>query len=237
MKVSGRRRSVMRIFPWVRGGPGSVPAFPPWVVRVRGWWIAGFFGGGETVGQVASRWSGSFARLRGAFVRRFVLHVLPAGHRRLRHHGLLVGAGRKAGIARIRALLGQPPAIAPPRGGSRSPPHPAPALPLLRWPHARNRGYPAWPEPPVARPTEGPRSPMTRPSPGPSPSRPPHTGSGPSVRVLPANRGAPRRQDGRPRCPSPGCPCPVSARPGARTEHDPRWRRPRSRPSASFPDA
>lgn len=39
------------------------------------------------------------------FIRRFLIHVLPDGFHRIRHYGLLAGAGRKANIARIRALL------------------------------------------------------------------------------------------------------------------------------------
>ena len=40
------------------------------------------------------------------FIRRFLIHVLPDGFHRIRHYGLLAGAGRKANIARIRTLLG-----------------------------------------------------------------------------------------------------------------------------------
>ena len=39
------------------------------------------------------------------FIRRFLIHVLPDGFHRIRHYGLLASAGRKANIARIRALL------------------------------------------------------------------------------------------------------------------------------------
>jgi hypothetical protein len=42
------------------------------------------------------------------FIRRFLLHVLPKGFHRIRHYGLLAGAGRKANIARARELLGEP---------------------------------------------------------------------------------------------------------------------------------
>ncbi|MCP4380998.1 MAG: IS91 family transposase [Hyphomicrobiales bacterium] len=41
-----------------------------------------------------------------AFIRRFLLHVLPDGFHRIRHYGLLANASRKANIAKIRALLG-----------------------------------------------------------------------------------------------------------------------------------
>jgi len=41
------------------------------------------------------------------FLRRFLLHVLPAGFHRIRHYGLLA-AGARADIGRIRALIGGP---------------------------------------------------------------------------------------------------------------------------------
>src|ERR1035437_2157172 len=44
------------------------------------------------------------------FIRRFLLHVLPKGIHRIRHYGLLARAGRKANVARARALLAVPPA-------------------------------------------------------------------------------------------------------------------------------
>ncbi len=40
------------------------------------------------------------------FIRRFLLHVLPDGFHRIRHYGLLAGAGRKDTLARVRAMLG-----------------------------------------------------------------------------------------------------------------------------------
>lgn len=39
------------------------------------------------------------------FIRRFLLHVLPAGFHRIRHYGLLANAGRRENLARARALL------------------------------------------------------------------------------------------------------------------------------------
>jgi len=39
------------------------------------------------------------------FIRRFLLHVLPSGFHRIRHYGLLAGAGRVANIERARQLL------------------------------------------------------------------------------------------------------------------------------------
>ena len=44
-----------------------------------------------------------------AFIRRFLLDVLPKGFHRIRHYGLLASAGRKANIARARTLLAVPP--------------------------------------------------------------------------------------------------------------------------------
>ncbi|HMW52247.1 MAG TPA: IS91 family transposase [Thiobacillaceae bacterium] len=42
------------------------------------------------------------------FMRRFLLHVLPAGFHRIRHYGLLANAGRRENLARARALLEVP---------------------------------------------------------------------------------------------------------------------------------
>jgi len=42
------------------------------------------------------------------FMRRFLLHVLPSGFHRIRHYGLLANAGRRANLARVRALLDVP---------------------------------------------------------------------------------------------------------------------------------
>ena len=47
------------------------------------------------------------------FIRRFLLHVLPKGFHRMRHYGLLASAGRKANVARARALLAVPPVAEP----------------------------------------------------------------------------------------------------------------------------
>ena len=43
------------------------------------------------------------------FIRRFLLHVLPAGFHRIRHYGLFANGGRAENLARARQLLGQPP--------------------------------------------------------------------------------------------------------------------------------
>lgn len=45
------------------------------------------------------------------FIRRFLIHVLPDGFHRIRHYGLLAGAGRKANVAKIRKLLGAEPPL------------------------------------------------------------------------------------------------------------------------------
>jgi predicted RNA-binding Zn-ribbon protein involved in translation (DUF1610 family) len=42
------------------------------------------------------------------FMRRFLLHVLPAGFHRIRHYGLLANGSRKASLALARELLHQP---------------------------------------------------------------------------------------------------------------------------------
>jgi hypothetical protein len=42
------------------------------------------------------------------FMRRFLLHVLPSGFHRIRHYGLFANAGRKANLAKARALLQVP---------------------------------------------------------------------------------------------------------------------------------
>jgi hypothetical protein len=42
------------------------------------------------------------------FIRRFLIHVLPAGFHRIRHYGLFANANRAANIALARRLLGAP---------------------------------------------------------------------------------------------------------------------------------
>jgi hypothetical protein len=42
------------------------------------------------------------------FIRRFLMHVLPAGFHRIRHYGLLASGSRAANIARARELLAMP---------------------------------------------------------------------------------------------------------------------------------
>ena len=46
------------------------------------------------------------------FMRRFLLHVLPAGFHRIRHYGLLANAERREHLARARELLHVVPATA-----------------------------------------------------------------------------------------------------------------------------
>ncbi len=45
------------------------------------------------------------------FIRRFLLHVLPAGFHRIRHYGFLGNRHRARQLARCRALLAMPPAL------------------------------------------------------------------------------------------------------------------------------
>jgi hypothetical protein len=47
------------------------------------------------------------------FMRRFLLHVLPAGFHRIRHYGLLANPVRRTNLARIRTLLGVAPGLCP----------------------------------------------------------------------------------------------------------------------------
>ena len=47
------------------------------------------------------------------FIRRFLLHVLPAGLHRIRHYGLIANSGRKDHLARVRELLLSQPTEAP----------------------------------------------------------------------------------------------------------------------------
>ena len=61
------------------------------------------------------------------FIRRFMLHGLPKGFHRIRHYGLLANAGRKANVARARALLAVPPVDEP--AEPAVPPEPRPPCP------------------------------------------------------------------------------------------------------------
>ena len=44
----------------------------------------------------------------GEFIRRFLLHVLPDGFRRIRHFGFLANACRAVKLAQVRAALDAP---------------------------------------------------------------------------------------------------------------------------------
>src|SRR5436853_7124848 len=64
-------------------------------------------------GRVRFRWKDYRARDKskvmtldaGEFIRRFLLHVLPDGFRRIRHFGFLANARRTIKLARVRAAL------------------------------------------------------------------------------------------------------------------------------------
>jgi Putative transposase/Transposase zinc-binding domain len=58
------------------------------------------------------------------FMRRFLLHVLPAGFHRIRHYGLLANPHRKTQIATVRKLLLQPVSIVATDSTDRSCPKP-----------------------------------------------------------------------------------------------------------------
>lgn len=68
-------------------------------------------------GQVTFRWKdrahGNAPRLAtldaAAFLRRFLLHVLPRRFVRIRHYGFLANPVRRKNLPRVRELLGQPP--------------------------------------------------------------------------------------------------------------------------------
>ena len=47
------------------------------------------------------------------FMRRFLLHVLPAGFHRIRHYGLLANGARTSNLALARALLNDVPPQSP----------------------------------------------------------------------------------------------------------------------------
>jgi len=70
-------------------------------------------------GQVRFRWKDSrhhdrpktMALDAAEFLRRFLLHVLPAGFHRIRHYGFLANRHRARHLARCRAALAMPPAV------------------------------------------------------------------------------------------------------------------------------
>ncbi len=63
----------------------------------------------------------------GAFIRRFLLHVLPQGFHRIRHYGLLASGRRNANVARARELLAVAPA--PETAAPAEPQDPRPPCP------------------------------------------------------------------------------------------------------------
>lgn len=94
------------------------------------------------------------------FIRRFLLHTLPRGFHRIRHYGFLTGPNRKAGLAHIRELLGEPPISSPGAEKPEAPvtPDTRPPCPccgghmsiigiFLRWPQPRGPPPRAWPNP------------------------------------------------------------------------------------------
>ena len=78
------------------------------------------------------------------FIRRFLLHILPAGFQRLRHYGLLANRGRQAKLKRCRVLLQQPVSATPPVSPDTTA-APAPDQPAAVWP-ACQRGRISWVE-------------------------------------------------------------------------------------------
>src|SRR3954471_14204393 len=83
----------------------------------------------EDDGQVSFRWKNYRANGRtkpkmmrlpaGEFMRRFLLHVLPAGFHRIRHSGLFANGHRAAMLARCRELLDAPSTRMEVDGGER----------------------------------------------------------------------------------------------------------------------
>ena len=49
----------------------------------------------------------------GEFIRRFLIHVLPAGFHRIRYYGMLNSSKRAENVARARELLLTPPPVIP----------------------------------------------------------------------------------------------------------------------------
>jgi hypothetical protein len=77
-------------------------------------------------------------------IRRFLLHILPAGFQRLRHYGLLANRGRQAKLERCRERLQQPVSPTPPVPPDIRVP-PAPDQPVAVCP-ACQRGRMSWVE-------------------------------------------------------------------------------------------
>jgi len=85
-------------------------------------------------GQVSFRWkdraNGHASRLTTldaeAFLRRFLLHVLPSRFIRIRHYGFLANSVRRAALATVRRLLDQP--VTAPEAAAPTEPEPWEAL-------------------------------------------------------------------------------------------------------------
>ena len=103
-------------------------------------------------GRVTFRWKdyahGNRQRLMTLdaveFIRRFLLHILPAGFQRLRHFGLLANRGRQAKLRLCRVLLQQPvsptPPVSPHTTAASAPDQPAVVCPACQ------RGQMSWVE-------------------------------------------------------------------------------------------
>jgi hypothetical protein len=95
-------------------------------------------------GRVTLRWKdyahGNRQRLMTldavAFIRRFLLHILPAGFQRLRHYRVLANRGRQAKLERCRGLLQQPvsptPPVSPATTAAPALDQPAPVCPVCQ---------------------------------------------------------------------------------------------------------
>jgi len=99
-------------------------------------------------GQVRFRWKDYRQPARpkvmtldvGEFIRRFLLHVLPDGFRRIRHFGFLANTHRRSKLAMIRNLLQlTAPDTAPKPTNYREQYAISRHLPHLRWAHGRDR--------------------------------------------------------------------------------------------------
>src|SRR5262245_35325257 len=76
------------------------------------------------------------------FIRRFLLHILPAGFQRLRQYGLLANRVRQAKLGQCRVLLQQPESVPPPLPPA-TPAAPPPDQPTAICP-ACQRGRLSW---------------------------------------------------------------------------------------------
>ena len=85
------------------------------------------------------------------FIRRFLIHVLPAGFHRIRHYGLLASSQRRQNIARARQLLNVPAPQPHPAAAENVPPADATSVPVLQRTHVRHRSFRARSYPPIPR--------------------------------------------------------------------------------------